>query len=201
MRIVTVQRRLLRLKKIVRRSRLQRMPIALSLLLAFTAQGAPDANLWIGPLQNSANMSLLNTTPVEPGQVLVFVSSSMPSTSLVQWFSQAQRLGASVILRGLVNNSLSATKAWMKPLIEQANNTGGVEINPMAFEAYGITQVPAVVVTTGSLPCSDEHSTTAPFDVVMGNTSLLEALKVVIERGDVGMVAQQKIAQMRATHE
>lgn len=197
-----MQRRLLRLKKIVNRSHLpQKLLIILFLLLAFTAECAPDANLWIGPLQDSANMSLLNTTPIEPGQVLVFVSSSMPSTSLVQWFRQAQRLGASVILRGLVNNSLSATKAWMKPLIEQANNTGGVEINPMAFEAYGITQVPAVVVTTGSLPCSDEHSATAPFDRVIGNTSLLAALKVVIERGDVGMVAQQKIAQMRATHE
>jgi conjugal transfer pilus assembly protein TrbC len=144
----------------------------------------------------ATNMTLLNPISKEEGQILVFVSSSMPLASLRQWFIQIQRLGAVVIMRGLVNNSLVATKAWLTSLMEQLHPEGGVEINPVAFEAFGITQVPAVVVTTGKLQClSNDYCITPPFDVVSGNTSLYEALKVIAERGCVGsLLAKQTLA-------
>jgi conjugal transfer pilus assembly protein TrbC len=138
-----------------------------------------------------------NTTFKEQGQILLFVSSSMPAASLTQWFIQAQRVKAVVIIRGLVNNSLLATKAWLKPFIEPIQDQGGIEINPVAFEAFGIAQVPAVVVTTGKLQCiSNEQCIAPPFDVIYGNMSLYEALNAIAEHGCVGSVlAKQTLAE------
>jgi conjugal transfer pilus assembly protein TrbC len=141
-----------------------------------------------------ANMTPLNGPLQETGEVFVFVSSSMPHASLVQWFSQANQLGAALVLRGLVNNSLPDTKAWLKQLL---NDQGGIEINPVAFEVYGITEVPAVVVTSGPITCSSDCSA-SPFDVVTGNSSLFEALKAIVKQGEVGKtIAQERLARIK----
>jgi type-F conjugative transfer system pilin assembly protein TrbC len=171
----------------VRQHRLELAVGLLGLLLAFAAP-AQTVSPWV-------------TTSNEQGQILVFVSSSMPRASLTQWFMQAERFKASVVLRGFVNNSLPATKAWLTPIVE-ASGQGGIEINPVAFEAYGITQVPAVVVTLGTLRCvSDQECIAPPFDSVIGNTSLAEALKVIEKRGEVGhLVAKQKLAKLKELH-
>jgi type-F conjugative transfer system pilin assembly protein TrbC len=162
-----------------------------SLTLSAQVQAVSDSSGW------TQSSSETNTTLKEQGQILLFVSSSMPATSLKEWFIQAQRFGAVVIIRGLVNNSLLATKAWLTSSIEQIEDKGGIEINPVAFEAFGITQVPAVVVTTGKLQCvSNEHCIAPPFDVVYGNMSLYEALHAIAERGCVGSVlAKQTLTE------
>jgi conjugal transfer pilus assembly protein TrbC len=167
-----------------------------SLTLSAQAQAVSDPIAWMPSSISPTNTMLVSTISKEQGQILLFVSSSMPATSLTQWFIQAQRLGAVVILRGLVNNSLLATKAWLKPFIEQIQDEGGIEINPVAFEAFGILQVPAVVVTTGKLQClSNEHCIAPSFDVVYGNMSLYEALNAIAERGCVGsLLAKQTLA-------
>jgi conjugal transfer pilus assembly protein TrbC len=134
------------------------------------------------------------------GQILIFVSSSMPSSSLTQWFHQAQQIHAPVILRGFVSNSLQGTQTWLKSFSQQDELAKGIEINPVAFEAYGIMQVPAVVVTTGSLQCNKEKCQAQPFDVVYGNTALAHALKSIAEKGDAGsQLAKQTLIQLGGT--
>jgi conjugal transfer pilus assembly protein TrbC len=163
------------------------------LVLVFKAEAQVVSALDSFATSPATNMTLLNPISKEEGQILVFVSSSMPLVSLRQWFIQAQRLGAVVILRGLVNNSLVTTKAWLTSLMEQLHLEGGVEINPVAFEAFGILQVPAVVVTTEKLQCvSNEHCIAPSFDVVYGNMSLYEALNAIAERGCVGSVLEKQ---------
>ncbi len=159
-----------------------RKTLAFLCLILTPAQSLPASHLSEAPNQ---------------GHILVFISSSMPPASLAQWFIEAEQFGAPLILRGLVNNSMSETKRWIKPFIEQAHNKGGIEINPIAFEAYGITQVPAVVVTTGTLECASNQTLAPPFDVITGNTSLSFALKIMAEKGEASLIAAQAVTRRR----
>jgi Type-F conjugative transfer system pilin assembly protein len=118
--------------------RMQSIILLFLFVLVFNVEAQVVSALDSFATSPATNMTLLNPISKEEGQILVFVSSSMPLVSLRQWFIQAQRLGAVVILRGLVNNSLVTTKAWLTSLMKQLHPEGGVEINPVAFEAFGI---------------------------------------------------------------
>jgi conjugal transfer pilus assembly protein TrbC len=144
-------------------------------------------------------LSFTSLAATAEARILIFISSSMPKASLMQWFSQAQVTGAPLILRGLVNNSLPETRRWMTSFIEASHDSGGIEINPLAFEAYHITEVPAVVVTQGILQCLTNQACIAPpFDVVVGNISLFSALKNIAEKGEVGSdIARQALSKQQ----
>lgn len=111
-------------------------------------------------------------------EIYVFISSSMPETSLRQWLVQSQLIDAHVIMRGMVNHSLESTVHWFQSLMGDLSEKTGIEIDPTYFERFGITQVPAVVVSK-NLPCSSSQSCLPTFDIVYGNLSLIEALKKI----------------------
>ena len=86
-----------------------------------------------------------------PGEVsphlYVFVSSSLPMGRLIAIAKDAALLDAPVILRGLVGNSLQETLLNLKDVVAEGV---ALEVDPLPFEAYGITAVPAVVLTCGN---------------------------------------------------
>lgn len=120
--------------------------------------------------------------------VMVFVSFSMPNDSIQQWMGAADRHHASVLIRGLVNNSFRDTTAKVLSIVK--GNEGqiigtGVLLDPVAFQKYNINRVPAVVVTHGNA-----------FDVIYGEVSLRFALNKIADRGDcVSSVARQALQQ------
>lgn len=93
----------------------------------------------------------------ERKEILVFVSFSMNDSALQSYFKEGQRLGARLVMRGLINNSFQDTQRKMQEL--KIN----IEIDPTKFEEYGIKRVPAIVVVssrdirkiTGHLPLSN----------------------------------------------
>lgn len=105
-------------------------------------------------------------------KILVFVSFSLPEQSLRQWINDAHKFGANVIIRGLKNNSFKDTAMAMSKLLAE-DKAGGVDLNPIAFQEFKITQVPAVVVV-------DENS--HDYDVVYGNVSLEYALQTIANK-------------------
>lgn len=120
-----------------------------------------------------AKQSAKKTPQISPHKkVLIFVSFSMPEQSLRQWLNDAHQAGASVVIRGLKNNSFKETIMMMSKLLAD-DKTGGVDLNPVAFQDFKITQVPAVVVT-------DENS--HDYDVVYGNVSLDYALQAIAKK-------------------
>ena len=70
----------------------------------------------------------------------------MPSASIKGWINQAQKIGAAVCIRGLVNNSFKDTAKAVSALVQ--DQSGGLLIEPNLFKKYSITQVPAVVVAS-----------------------------------------------------
>ena len=77
----------------------------------------------------------------------VFVSSSLPISSLVRIAQDAAALDAPLLIRGLVGTSLQETLLNLKDVVAQGAT---LEVDPLPFEAYGVEAVPAVVLTCGN---------------------------------------------------
>jgi conjugal transfer pilus assembly protein TrbC len=151
-------------------------------------QKAPSIKTTLQSLQENIptrNVLFTEQPTLPKGEVLIFVSASMPEQSLEQWFIQAQKIHAALIIRGFIHNSLVDTQNWVNQLLTQNNGEGGIEIDPIAFERHGIHQVPAVVATE-SFPLSENNIyLSSSFDMVSGNVSLREALNVIEDKGEI----------------
>ena len=76
-------------------------------------------------------------------QVLVFLSFSMPERSLHAWLLQCKQSGATPVIRGLIHNSFKETITTIQKLSQK---TGiGMQQDPILFNTFAITAVPAVV--------------------------------------------------------
>lgn len=104
--------------------------------------------------------------------LLVFVSSSLPVASLKALFSQAQLMGGRLIFQGLIENSFAKTKAFFEKY--QIN----AEIDPQLFNDYQVQHVPTFVLKEGQQA-----------DKVEGNISVLEALTLIRQKGDLKKTA------------
>ena len=108
-------------------------------------------------------------------QLLVFISLSIPRPSLERLFAQAERAGAVLVLRGLVKGSWRETGAALQPLL--ARHRVALQIDPQAFDRYGIVAVPSVVLRQGQAACDGGTCPeAAAFARVSGDVSLDYAL-------------------------
>lgn len=105
--------------------------------------------------------------PNNRAEVLVFVSFSMPRAALKSLLRESVRYNATVIIQGLVENSLPKTFVKINELIVDLRSNGGVQIDPNLFNEYKIIKVPAIVV-----------GDSANFDIVYGLASIKEALQI-----------------------
>lgn len=105
-------------------------------------------------------------------RILVFVSFSMGETAIQQYAREARKVGASLVFRGLIGDSLKITALRLQKLAQETQ--ASFLIDPTAFRRFGIQKVPAVAVI------SDAQS----FDVLYGLTTLDYALKRL--RGQLG---------------
>lgn len=110
---------------------------------------------------------------------LYFVSLGLPDEGLLPMLGDAWRLGIPATIRGWLNNDLRKTAERMFELSKTDKNIG-VQIDPTLFKQYGITAVPALVVT-----CPGH------FDVVRGSLPLQAMLQKVAEQGDCAATARQ----------
>ncbi|MBG6083024.1 type-F conjugative transfer system pilin assembly protein TrbC [Rubrivivax gelatinosus] len=133
------------------------------------------------------------------GDVVIFVSFSMPQRDLIELSRQAKEMDATLALRGLKDNSVDATR-----IAAAAVNAGGVEwdIHPELFKQFKVTKVPTFVVAnarSGSLDaegCSPE----ATYASVSGSISLEQALDIVRRkaRPDISAIADTRLVEYRA---
>lgn len=114
---------------------------------------------------------------------LVAVSLGMPDGVLGPTLAQASQLGIPVIIRGVWKN-VGATRERVQALVGH-QKLQGISIDPVAFRAFKIKSVPALVVFDG-FPCGkDQKSAPCPentFDIVWGNIPLVNHLGRIGER-------------------
>lgn len=105
--------------------------------------------------------------------LLVFVTLSMSDEALKAYARDLRKIGGRLIIRGLIDDSFLKTSKRLKDLgIE-------VDIDPIAFEAFQITQVPAIVHTKGLTRSYD-----GPYDRMIGVVSVLHALEEFERSGE-----------------
>ena len=135
------------------------------------------------------------------GEVLVFMSLSVPEPSWAQWAAEAARAGAPLVLRGVSPGGLQATVKAVGARL--GGHDAGVAIDPRLFRLFGVARVPAVIAVPGGVPacaspgCADDGP--PPFDIVAGNIGLAAALEAIAAEGAAGRaVAQVHLERLRA---
>ena len=125
-------------------------------------------------------------TPAPARQVpalMIFVSFSMPRASLERLVEQAARTDAVLVLRGLENGSMRATAARIKGLI--GDRRVGFQIDPLAFDRFGVQSVPTFVLAAGATPtpCSGAQCFVGgQFAAVAGDVTVAYALEYLEQR-------------------
>lgn len=122
--------------------------------------------------------------PASAPALMVFVSLSMPQPTLRKLVDQAARAQATLILRGLVDNSIRTTITQVQALIGQADVA--MQIDPQAFDRFAIERVPSfVLVRDGTRPASCASGVCAPPDAFLkltGDVSVDYALQAMQQR-------------------
>lgn len=150
---------------------------------------------------DAQSMGDLQSAPRE-GVVYVAVSFSMPASDLRRLARDANRAGATLVIRGLVNGSFKETLAATKQVFDETS-PNGMSIDPGVFRSYGITQVPVFIAAKRPIePCGgglDCVSPQPPSDQVKGNVSLEAALEILSKKGrQAPDVAQGALRRLRS---
>lgn len=113
--------------------------------------------------------------------LLVFVSFAMPEPALERLVDQAQRSGATLLLRGFVDGSLKKTVERVQRLI--GTRKVGFQIDPQAFDRFSVAVAPTFVLVrdgAAAAPCaSGTCQPSSAFVSVSGDVSLDYALEHV----------------------
>ena len=113
--------------------------------------------------------------------LLVFVSFTMPEPALDRLVDQAARAGATLLLRGLVDDSLQKTVTRVQRVI--GTRKVDFQIDPQAFDRFSIAVTPSfVLIKDGSVPapcaagtCFDASS----YALTLGDVSIDYALRFI----------------------
>jgi conjugal transfer pilus assembly protein TrbC len=108
------------------------------------AENPPEKYFGAKGCQNSCGSKILNIEEksAENG-VLIFVSFSMPDISLKELSENADKYGATLIIRGLHHGSFVETK---DKILSICPNGLQLDINPELFKKYNINRVPTFVL-------------------------------------------------------
>jgi len=158
-------------------------------LIAKQAKPLPGIDYGISEkeLQKDAIAKLLNQYRINPDDkkanplplsypLMIFVSSSIPPSSLKDLMIQARKSHGVLIFRGVINGSLRKTKDYLAQLGKE--NVSAI-IDPRLFEEFNITLVPTfVVLGKGYKNCTDSRCNFTPLhDRISGNVTLQYALE------------------------
>lgn len=133
--------------------------------------------------------------------ILIFVSFSMPKQSLEAILRDAKKIHATVVIRGLINNSFQSTMLRIAELVKTSGGDGMV-LNPIWFKRFAIKQVPSVVVVPEGSICftQDTCSEDRDYDRITGDIPLSAALKMIRDKGNVTqLIAESALNQLQDT--
>lgn len=129
--------------------------------------------------------NLLLKNPSHGNKVFyIFVSFSIPRKNLESLFSQAKNFGATLVLRGLKNNSYIETTSYLQEIISK--NNLGIIVDPSLFIKYDVVSVPTFVLAEREKICPSNISCIpSNYDKLSGNVTAEFALRKFKKDGDV----------------
>lgn len=124
-------------------------------------------------------------------QLLIFVSSSMPKSSLEDWAQQVRISGGVLVLRGFINDSFKDSADFIKGLSDQGV---GAIVDPKSYKIFNITHVPTIVVLPDLHKCLGEECKQTPIhDKISGEITLKYGLEQIRDYGYVSNMAAKRI--------
>lgn len=112
--------------------------------------------------------------------LLIFISFSMPEASLRGLAREAERTGAVLVLRGLVEDSWEATLKRIAGILSADGRLGqdvrgpSIAVDPTLFRRFEVTEVPAFILTGDALERCDRHRCPVPDHVRLGGDVSLD---------------------------
>lgn len=127
---------------------------------------------------------------------MLFVSFSMPKSLLFGLADEASHYGIGLIIKGLKEDDFKKTVDTFYKLNQKASkerlNFEGISIDPFWFQELHIEKVPALVVIERPGACMPHTPCPSQkFDVVYGNSKVIDSLKLIAQKGELRGVAQK----------
>jgi len=169
------------------------------------AEQLKRARTEIGKLLDQAEQHDVLADPNSSGsRFYVFVSFSMPDVTLRRLMQQAKRIGAPLVLRGMVENDMNKTRIKVGKLLDADKNgntniEGGLSIDPTLYERFGISVVPSFVLADAPVQACNQTGCPTPDFVRLAGDVTLEYVLESIAREAPAMRddAQALLAEMR----
>lgn len=126
--------------------------------------------------------------------LFVFVSISMPLTTLREYAKEAVKYNAVLVFKGLAKEGVEGWKELAKTVedIDIGKEDVGVQIDEEAFEEFEVRAVPTIVLRKGDF-CLKNMSCKTTFDKVSGNIGIKAALEQFANEGEMQIRAQELI--------
>lgn len=121
----------------------------------------------------------------EPPQMpIILISLSMPKSGVKALIDEAAKVGAVVVLRGLVEGDFNKTLSQLK---EYGGDDGkGLVIDPSLFRRFNITQVPSFVLPLEPIPFCTIEGCEVPKHVRGAGASSLQYFLDLVARSGTG---------------
>ncbi|MCC2646643.1 MAG: hypothetical protein K0R02_708 [Rickettsiaceae bacterium] len=149
---------------------------------------------------NSSKCSLSNMLPdmdilkdypkTENIRLMVFVSSSMPTSMLKYYLKEVNKYGGTLIFNGLIEGSFVKTKEFAMGLTDEEKDEAAMQVNDEAFLKYNISSVPSIVLAVEK-DCYQEQTCIELSDKINGSVKLEYALREFAEKGETASFAAQ----------
>lgn len=137
-------------------------------------------------VRQHANLGQPSNEQAAQPTLRVFVTLNMPAASLKGLVDQAARSGATLVLRGLKDQSMRKTVAAVHELIGERHV--GWQIDPEAFTRFGVDRAPTFVLLTGGAGRAPDSTCTADcplassFVAIAGDVSIDYALQSMVRQ-------------------
>jgi conjugal transfer pilus assembly protein TrbC len=157
-------------------------PVIMAPGLVPLLQSQPKTNLNPADIMNVYKDMQPQPQLLAQGHIYIFVSFSMPKTSLNSLAREAERVGGTLVIRGLHENSMRKTSLKIQEVI--GDSKAGWQIDPPAFTRYEVDIVPAFVLLkagSGLTRCKDGKCEKAPIEyaMVVGDVPMEYAMEVI----------------------
>jgi conjugal transfer pilus assembly protein TrbC len=141
--------------------------------------------------------------PTAESGLFIMVSFSMPRESIERLAAQAGKANGTLILRGLVDDSLTKTAEIAADFIKRHPGSQ-FQIDPTLFKRFAVDQVPAFVLSTQAPDmntCSKDCDARNTFASVSGDVTLDYALEYLAKQRDsrFAALAERRLKLLRGT--
>ena len=129
----------------------------------------------------------------KPGGLMIFVSSSMNISLLQTYAKEAEKYNGVLVFKGLPGGSFKALTKLVTT-IQGENDDCPMQIDDEAFELYGITRVPAIILSKED-NCAPWQTCKVSYDKIIGNVGIKFALEKFKEDGELSNLAGELLQQ------